>query len=490
MFENLINIVKYSIYLVPLIILIIGSILIENKSQRMTIVMKSFKLTLILIGILIWIEDSNYVKLNGHLIKNELIELLEVILIIVSYVILSIIEKGIETGTKSKITEETLILMYSSIIGMLISMEAHNLITLFLSLEISSICFYILALNKNSRKMSIEGGLKYYIVGGIASTIILLGIVSIYKSTGSLLYTDILVFVMETEVDNRIKMGIALLILGLIIKLGIAPFHGWLIDTYEGTGMMMTFFLTITQKIVTITVLINLYMNIITYLNMELMNKALIILIITTLIVGTLGSLRQQKLIRFIAYSAIVNSGLLLLFFVGNNIEELISYSIYYLINYIIGLTVLISITLGMRRKINGENIEILTELRNIWINNKTIGAILIIVLIYLAGLPPFTNFISKLILILPYIVEGRMYIAMIILFLTVGVMIYYLNIVKIILIDKKTYNGIADKNIIENYKVANGGIIISGGIMWILYSQLFLDEIINVIKIIVAVSQ
>lgn len=490
MFENLINIVKYSIYLVPLIIIIMGSIGIENRSQRMTMVIKSFKLTLILIGLLIWIEDSNYVKLNGHLIKNELIEVLEVILIIVSYIILNIIEKGIETGSKSKVTEETLILMYSSIIGMLISMEAHNLITLFLSLEISSICFYILALNKNSRKMSIEGGLKYYIVGGIASTIILLGIVSIYKSTGSLMYTDILITVIETEVDNRIKMGIALLVLGLIIKLGIAPFHGWLIDTYEGTGMMMTFFLTITQKIVTITVLINLYMNIITYINMEVMNKALIILIMATLIVGTLGSLRQQKLIRFIAYSAIVNSGLLIMFFVGNNIEELVSYSIYYLINYIIGLTVLISITLGMRRKINGENIEILTELRNIWINNKTIGALLIIVLIYLAGLPPFTNFISKLILILPYIVEGRMYIAMIILFLTVGVMIYYLNIVKIILIDKKTYNGLDGKNIIENYKLVNGGIVISGGIMWIIYSQLFLDEIINVIKIIVAISQ
>jgi NADH-quinone oxidoreductase subunit N len=223
---------------------------------------------------------------------------------------------------------------------------------------------------------------------------------------------------------------------------------------------------------------------------MELMNKVLIILIMVTLVVGTMGSLRQQKLIRFIAYSAIVNSGLLILFFVGNNIEELISYSVYYLINYIIGLTVLISITMGMRRNITGENIEILTELRNIWVNNKVIGAILVVVLIYLAGLPPFTNFISKLILILPYIVEGRMYIAMIILFLTVGVMIYYLNIVKIILIDKKTYNGIGGKNMIENYKMVNGGAIISLGVMWIVFSQLFLDEVINIIKIIVAVSQ
>jgi NADH-quinone oxidoreductase subunit N len=490
MFENIINIVKYSVYLIPLIIIIMGSIGIENKNKRMTVVIQSLKLTLILIGLLILIEDSNYVKLNGHLIKNELIETFELMLIIVSYVIVIIIEKGINNGSKSKITEETLILMYSSIVGMLISMEAHNLITLFLSLEISSICFYILALNKNSRKMSIEGGLKYYIVGGIASTIILLGIVSIYKSTGSLMYTDILLVVMENEVDSRIKMGLALLVLGLIIKLGIAPFHGWLIDTYEGTGMMMTFFLTITQKIVTITVLINMYMNIITYVSMELMNKALIILIMTTLIVGTVGSLRQQKLIRFIAYSAIVNSGLLIMFFVGNNIEELISYSIYYLINYIIGLTVLITIIMGMKRNITGDNVEILTELRNIWINNKTIGVIIIVVLIYLAGLPPFTNFISKLILILPYIVEGRMYIAMIILFLTVGVMIYYINIVKIILIDKKAYNGLEGKNVIENYKIITGGNIISAGVMWIIFSQLFLDEIISIIKIIVAVSQ
>ncbi|NP_050070.1 NADH dehydrogenase subunit 2 (mitochondrion) [Dictyostelium discoideum] len=485
LFENSINMIKYSIYLVPLIIMILLSISIKEDSNRMMLLFKSLKLTIILILVLLTIEEAIYVKLNGHLIKTELITFVEYILLVVSYLIISMFEEGVKEGRKTKITEEALILMYSSLIGMLISMEAHNLITLFLSLEITSICFYILALNKNSRKVSIEGGLKYYIIGGIASTIILLGIVSIYKNTGSLMYTDILVIGMERIGNYQVQMGIALIVLGLIIKLGVAPFHGWLIDTYEGTGMLMTFYLTITQKIVTIIVLINLYKNLITYLNIEVINKGLLVLILVTLIVGTVGSLRQQKVIRFIAYSAIVNSALLILFFVGNNTEELIIYSIYYLINYIIGLAVLINIIIGVVKTKNGGNIEILSELKNIWLNNKVIGISLIIVLIYLAGLPPFTNFISKIILILPLIVEGKIYITMIIFFLTVGIMIYYMNVVKIIIIDKKQEVGV------ETYKMTKGGSItnIVGGIIWIIISQIYLDEIISIIKIIVAIN-
>ncbi|KAN0036268.1 hypothetical protein ACTA71_002910 [Dictyostelium dimigraforme] len=442
--------------IIPLIIMILLSISIKEESNRMLLLFKSLKLTLILIIILLMLEEAIYIKLNGHLIKTELIAFVEYILLGVSYMIISMFEEGVKEGRKTKITEEALILMYSSLIGMLISMEAHNLITLFLSLEITSICFYILALNKNSRKVSIEGGLKYYIIGGIASTIILLGIVSIYKNTGSLMYTDILIIGMERIGNYQVQMGIALIVLGLIIKLGVAPFHGWLIDTYEGTGMLMTFYLTITQKIVTIIVLINLYKNLITYLNLEVLNKGLVVLILVTLIVGTVGSLRQQKLIRFIAYSAIVNSALLILFFVGNNTEELITYSIYYLINYIIGLAVLINIIIGVVKTKNGGNIEILSELKNIWLNNKVIGISLIIVLIYLAGLPPFTNFISKIILILPLIVE-----------------------------DKKQEVGV------ETYKMTKGGSIISivGGLIWIIVSQIYLDEIISIIKIIVAIN-
>ncbi|KAN0015725.1 hypothetical protein ACTFIU_000008 [Dictyostelium citrinum] len=359
---------KYSVCIIPLILIILVSIGIKEDSKRMYVVMQSIKVSLLVLLVSIFVEEWTYVKLNGHLIKTPLIGLFEVILVVVVYIIIYLFEMGIKEGKKIKITEEAIILMYSSVIGMLISMEAHNLITLFLSLEISR---------------------------GMASTIILLGIVSIYKSTGSLMYTDILVILMEGPTMIQSQMGIALLVLGLFIKLGIAPFHGWLIDTYEGSGLLMTFFLTITQKIVTIIVLINLYKNMIAYVNVLELNKVIVILIITTLIVGTIGCLRQQKIIRFIAYSAIVNSALLILFFAGENIEELLTFSIYYLINYIIGLTILISLLMGVNTKNKG-NMELLVEFKNTWLNNKVIAICFVIVLLHLAGLPPFTNFISK----------------------------------------------------------------------------------------------
>ncbi|KAN0039448.1 hypothetical protein ACTFIV_003234, partial [Dictyostelium citrinum] len=129
--------IKYSIYILPLIILIVLSISIRKDVQRLHIILQSLKLTLIVIMIVIGIEESIYIKLNGHLIKNELIRVFEYLLLGVSYMIIKMFEEGVTEGKKTKITDEGLILIYSSIIGMLISMEAHNLITLFLSLEIS-----------------------------------------------------------------------------------------------------------------------------------------------------------------------------------------------------------------------------------------------------------------------------------------------------------------------------------------------------------------
>ncbi|KAM9997122.1 hypothetical protein ACTFIZ_007524, partial [Dictyostelium cf. discoideum] len=99
--------------IIPLIIMILISISIKEESNRMRILFKSIKLTLILMLILLMIEEPIYVKLNGHIIKTELIAFVEYILLGVSYMIISMFEEGVNAGRKTKITEEALILMYS-----------------------------------------------------------------------------------------------------------------------------------------------------------------------------------------------------------------------------------------------------------------------------------------------------------------------------------------------------------------------------------------
>jgi len=476
--------IKYILILGPLLILMIEAIMIDNEIKRINIIIRTTIISLIVILINLLYSDVNYLILNGHIGSNKLIKFLEIILIIVSIVIINIMTKELNKKVyenKSKISGETIILIFSSIIGMLISMETNNLLTLFLSIEITSICFYILALNKNNKKGSIEGALKYYIIGGITSTIILLGIYNIYSISGSLMYNDILLYLMENEINKKIIIGVSLIVLGLLIKLGVAPFHGWVIDTYEGAELLMTYFLTITQKIVTITILINLYVNIISQMNNVFDVNLLLIAVIGSLIIGILGSIRQIKLIRFIAYSGVVNSGLFILFLIGNNIEDVLVTTIFYLINYIIGLNTLILISLNFKNARTGDQVEIIEELKNMWVNNKILSIILMVVLIFLAGIPPFTSFISKIILIGPLVILDRPIAMMLVLSLTVGVMIYYVNIFIKMLIEKK------ETNIKIYSKIKTGQILISSGVIWLVFAQLYLDEILIVIKLIVA---
>nr|YP_209602.1 NADH dehydrogenase subunit 2 [Heterostelium pallidum]AAU00617.1 NADH dehydrogenase subunit 2 [Heterostelium pallidum] len=480
-------IIRYSIYLIPLMVLLISAVSVLNKNQRMNIILMSIYCYLGLIFINLINNNETALFLNNHLQMNDLIKFFELILIIFVFIVMVIIHISIEYGLRYKVSEEMLILMMCSIIGMLISIEALNLITLFLSFEITSLSFYILALNKNRSKKSIEGSLKYYIVGGLTSTIFLLGVACLYYITGSVSYTDINLIFQNFDItqlnylQNIGILGISLIVISLCIKIGLAPFHGWVIDTYEGTGLLMTLFFTLTQKIVIIAVLINFYMYICTAINLGLFLKIIYIFIILTMIVGILGCLGQQRMIRFIAYSGIINSGFLIIFFLGNTKEELITYSIYYLINYIIGLITLISLVIGNPSFVKETNIEIFPEIKRIWQNNKLFAVIFIITLLFLAGLPPFIGFVSKLLLILSNFTFNQIFLVTLILVYTVGIMVYYINIIKIIRVDGES---VKNENMIIDSTVLHS--IIIGGFCWQIYSQVYIDEIISYIGYII----
>nr|ABX45139.1 NADH dehydrogenase subunit 2 [Heterostelium pallidum] len=480
-------IIRYSIYLAPLMLLLISAVSILNKNQRIIVIIMSIYsyLSLILINLLNTQEIAVY--LNNHIQITDLIKFFELILVIFVFVVIMIIHISIEYGLRYKVSEEMLILIMCSVIGMLVSIESLNLITLFLSFEITSLSFYILALNKNRSKKSIEGSLKYYIVGGLTSTIFLLGVACLYYVTGSVSYIDInLIF--QNFNTNQLGflqdlglLGISLIVISLCIKIGLAPFHGWVIDTYEGTGLLMTLFFTLTQKIVIIAVLINFYMYICVSINIGFLLKFIYVFIILTMIIGILGCLGQQRMIRFIAYSGIINSGFLIIFFLGNTKEELITYSIYYLINYIIGLTTLISLIISNPSFVKETNLEIFPEIKRVWQNNKLYSVIFIITLLFLAGLPPFIGFVSKLILILSNFTFNQTFVITLILIYTIGIMVYYMNIIKIIRIDAES-----EKN--ENMLIDSFFLqcLIIFGFCWQIYSQIYIDEVVSYISYII----
>lgn len=216
---------------------------------------------------------------------------------------------------------EITILMLFSLFGMIISVTANNYLLLYLSIELQSLCFYILAAIKKNSILSTEAGLKYVILGAVSSGILLLGCALTYGQTGSTFFeaqSQIITF----EADSTMFIGLICISIALFFKLGAAPFHMWVPDVYEGSPTIITTLFATVSKIPILGVLIYLFYNV--YFNIFFELKYIFIFIGSlSIMVGAIGALAQNNIKRLLAFSTILNVGYLILGFSMQTVEGL-----------------------------------------------------------------------------------------------------------------------------------------------------------------------
>lgn len=226
-----------------------------------------------------------------------------------------------------------------SIIGILTIISSYDLITMYLAIELQSLCFYIVTNLKFYSNFSIEAGLKYFILGALSSGILLFGCSLLYGFTGLTNFLDLTILfyynILEGFNLNHYKgalIGIIFIYCGILFKIGIVPFHMWVSDIYEGSPTNITFFFAIVPQISILSLLLRL--NIIfLYAYLKYLYIFLMFLSIFSILVGTLGAIYQTKLKRIIAYSGISNMGYILTATLTIDVESMYSV-IFYIIVY------------------------------------------------------------------------------------------------------------------------------------------------------------
>lgn len=226
-----------------------------------------------------------------------------------------------------------------SIIGILTIISSYDLITMYLGIELQSLCFYIVTNLKFYSNFSIEAGLKYFILGALSSGILLFGCSLLYGFTGLTNFLDLTILfyynILEGFNLNHYKgalIGIIFIYCGILFKIGIVPFHMWVSDIYEGSPTNITFFFAIVPQISILSLLLRL--NIIfLYAYLKYLYIFLMFLSIFSILVGTLGAIYQTKLKRIIAYSGISNMGYILTATLTIDVESMYSV-IFYIIVY------------------------------------------------------------------------------------------------------------------------------------------------------------
>ena len=433
---------EFFLLTILLILLLFGVFYRKNQNFAKILIIKNITtiiIYLLLILLLLTLNITNISNniLNGVLIINNFTQFIKIILIVSTLICFSIQQKYL---IQQKITSyEINILMLIALLGLMLLISSNHFITFYLAIELQSLSFYILTSTQKKSILSIEAGLKYFILGSIASSFILFGASIIYAITGSLNFHNIFLilsninFLENITILISLSYGLIFILIGIFFKLGAAPFHFWLPDVYEGAPNNITSFFAIVPKIAFIGILIRLFFDIFADIS-YFFEIFFYIISFLSMLLGSVSALQQNKIKRVLAYSSISHIGFIIIGFTSNMLTN-ISFILLYIIIYII--TSINLWTSYLAVNINHKPIKYLTDLANIHNSNKLIAVILTLNIFSLAGIPPLAGFFSKLFIFYSAIQNNYFSLVFFGVFISILSSFYYLKMIKIIYFEK-----------------------------------------------------
>jgi NADH-quinone oxidoreductase subunit N len=319
---------------------------------------------------------------------------------------------------------------------MLCLVSTNDLLALYMSIELMSLSFYILASYKRNSEFSGEAGLKYFILGAFSSGLLLFGISLIYGFTGLTNFEELakvltgINSMTNTVSYSGILAGLLFLSISLLFKLAAAPFHMWSPDVYEGAPTPVTAFFSIVPKMAIFALLLRMFCSTF-YDFLGFWQPIFLYTGVLSMIVGSLGALYQKKIKRLMAYSGIANVGYMLIGFSAGTVESM-SGLILYLLIYVVMTIAFFSFILGTQTEKDSKLNTYISDLENLGKVNPALGFAVTFVIFSMVGLPPFAGFFGKFYLFLSAI-QSELYTAAIIGVLSsVVAAFYYIRIIKL----------------------------------------------------------
>ena len=326
---------------------------------------------------------------------------------------------------------EYFILALMSILGMLIMVSGHSLLTLYLGLEIMSLSLYALIATARDRTAAIEAALKYFVLGAIASGLLLYGMSMIYGISGSLNIAQISNFASAATLGSQqtliLNFGLVFLVIGVAFKLGAVPFHMWVPDVYQGSPTSVTMFLSSVPKIAAVAILIRLLIDGLGSLQ-QYWSDLFMILAILSIAIGSLVALNQTNIKRMLAYSTISHIGFVLLGFVTGVVDGY-GAAVFYVLTYILMSLAAFGVIIALNK--NGFEADQIADFQGLSKSSPWLALIMLVVMLSMAGVPPFIGFYSKLFILQQVVAEGYVILAVLAVIFAVISAYYYLQIIK-----------------------------------------------------------
>lgn len=370
---------------------------------------------------------------NGMVIDDNTADLLQLAAIVTVSLMLFYARRyltlrGIFTG-------ETFVLVLFALLGMMVMISAGSFITLYLGLELQALALYALVALQRDRQGTAEAAMKYFVLGALASGMLLYGMSMVYGATGSLALDRVAEAILSADRGNRLLLlfGLVFIVSAIAFKLGAVPYHMWVPDVYEGAPTPITLLIGTAPKLAAFAFALRMLGGALKGIEYDWQGM-LVVLSLLSMVLGNIIAISQSNIKRMLAYSLIAHMGYMLMGFLAGD-RNGFSAAMFYTVAYV--LTSVASFGVIMLLSRAGFESDRIDDFKGLNQRSPWWAFIMLLVMFSLAGVPPTIGFYAKLSVIEAAINQGFVWLAVVAVMASLVGAYYYLRIIKVMYFDE-----------------------------------------------------
>ena len=412
-------------------LILITDLFLKDHQRNVTYLLTQFTLLLCAVITVFTVQGRPVFAFNGLVVDDLMSDVLKVMIYLGMTIALVYVRAY--NAARALFTGEFFALALFATLGMLVMVSANHFLTLYIGLELLSLSLYaMVALQRDSARAT-EAAMKYFVLGALASGMLLYGMSMLYGATGSLELESVSAALAGgLGSSNVLAFGLVFVVAGIAFKLGVAPFHMWVPDVYQGAPTSVTLVVGSAPKIAAFAFTLRLLVN-----GMEPLvadwQGMLVVLSVVSMVLGNLVAIAQTNLKRMLAYSTISHMGFVLLGVLAGSLNGYASAMFYVLVYVLTALAGFGVILLLSREGFESEELE---DLKGLNRRNPWFAFIMLLVMFSMAGVPPLAGFFAKLSVLQAALQQGLVWLVVLAVMMSLIGAFYYLRVVKLMYFD------------------------------------------------------
>jgi len=398
------------------------------------------------------------VAFDGAFIRDPMGDVLKLF----SYIVLAMVYVYAKYGLRQfrMFRADFYTLSLFALLGVMLLISANSLVMVYLGLELISLSSYALVAYDRDSPLGSEAAMKYFVLGSMASGMLLYGMSMVYGATGTMNLQAIADAIQQSGGDNTLLVfGMVFMIVGLAFKLGVVPFHMWIPDVYQGAPVATTLFIASVPKLAAFAMAIRLLQTGLGSLQSD-WSQMLAVLAVLSIVLGNLAAIAQSNIKRMLAYSTISHMGFVLMGLLPGTSDGF-GAGMYYVIVY----SLMSAAAFGMVILLSARGIEAekLDDFKGLNQRDSWYAAIMAMVMFSMAGVPVFVGFFAKWLVIKAALDAGLVWLAILAVVFSVVGAFYYIRVVKLMYFDEPVTEATIDAPIDFRAVISLNGIMMLG---------------------------